>query len=198
MIVENWFSTQLFVGDFSDVLPLAKKAFIGMESKKITQPNAITHGGITTYPKDYVFDSKEYIPLINKIIEVTTNVAIMQGVDMSDNQIWITELWTNTMNKNSKHWPHSHAPSAFSGCLYVECPQGSSPTRFHNPMYSLVVTCPLPGENPSTYEWFDVPAIEGNVAVWNGWALHSVPPNQSETPRLTISFNAIIRPKGEK
>jgi uncharacterized protein (TIGR02466 family) len=195
MIIENWFSTQLFVDNIGELLPLAKKAFMGMESKKITQPEAITHGGITTYPKDDVFDSEEYIPLINKIIEVTTNAAIMQGIDMKANEIWITQLWTNAMNKNSKHESHSHAPSAFSGCLYVQCPQGSSPTRFHNPIYSLVATCPLPSENPSTYSWFDVPPIEGNIAVWNGWALHNVPPNESETPRYTISFNAIIKPK---
>jgi uncharacterized protein (TIGR02466 family) len=190
--VEDWFSSQLYIEDVSDVLPLAKKACIGIENRLITQPLAITCEGITTYPMDSVFDADEYTPLRNKIIDVATNMAAQQGVDMFKYRAGIKELWVNKMNEGSEHVMHSHAPSAYSGCLYVECPEGSAPTRFFNPIHSLTLTCPLPARTKTNYEWVDFSLQEGKVLLWNGWLAHSVPANRSKTPRYTISFNIVI------
>lgn len=193
MFVENWFSSQVFTADMSDLLPIAKQVSVGIENRLITQPNAIDYGGITTYPRDSIFDADEYAPLRDRIISLVTSIAIQQGVDMAKHHIWLSELWVNKMNENSEHGIHSHAPSAYSGCFYVECPEGSSPTRFFNPIYSLTLTCPLPTETQVTYEWVDIAPQEGKVVVWNGWLAHKVPSNKSKTPRITISFNTLIK-----
>jgi uncharacterized protein (TIGR02466 family) len=190
---EDWFSSQLFIDDISDVLSLAKKACIGIEDRLVTQPLAISYGGITTYPRDSIFDSDEYAPLRDKVIEVVTKAARMQGIDMTKYHIWISELWVNKMNENSEHATHSHAASAYAGCMYVDCPEGSAPTRFLNPIHSLALTCPLPIQTKSTYEWVDITPQDGKVVVWNGWLPHSVPTNNSKTPRYTIAFNAFIK-----
>jgi hypothetical protein len=55
------------------------------------------------------------------------------------------------------------------------------------------MTCPLPVETRSTYEWVDIGGQEGKIIVWNGWLAHKVPTNNSKTPRLTISFNTSIK-----
>lgn len=193
MLIEDWFSAQIFITDMSNLLPIAKQVSVGIENRVITQPNAITYGGVTTYPRDSIFDSDEYVPLRDRIIELVTAIAIQQGIDMTKHHVWLSDLWVNMMNENSEHGVHSHAPSAYSGCFYVECPIGSSPTRFFNPIYSLALTCPLPADTKATHEWVDIAPQEGKVVVWNGWLAHNVPPNRSKTPRVTISFNALIK-----
>jgi uncharacterized protein (TIGR02466 family) len=187
--MEHWFSSQIFIGDMSDVLPLAKKACDGIENRFITQPLAITHGGITTYPNDSVLTTEEYAPLRNKIISVANAAATQQGIDVSKYNARIPEIWINKMNEGSTHGIHSHAPSSYSGCLYVNCPEGSAPTRFFNPIHSLAITCALPVNTTSSYEFFDVTPQDGMVVLWNGWLSHNVPPNKSKTSRYTISFN---------
>jgi len=191
--VEDLFSSPIFSADFSGSMGLARKACVDIESRAVTQPYAITNGGITTFPIDSVFQSDEYAPLRDHIIELVTHVAEKQGIDMSKHHVWLSELWVNKMNTGSEHKIHSHAPSAYSGCVYVECPEGSAPTRFFNPIYNLALTCPLPVFMKSNCESIDIPPQEGSIVIWNGWLAHNVPPNNSKTPRLTISFNTLVK-----
>ena len=196
MMVENWFPSQLFVEDISSVLHLAKKACAGIESRPNVQKDAISNGGITTYPNDRVLAGNAYIALRNEIKKVISAVASVQNVDMSKHEVEITQLWANKMNTGSEHGIHTHSPSAYAGCLYVTCPEGSSPTRFYSPIRNLVLTATVPSDNVVNCGWVDVAPAEGRVVIWNAWLAHSVPPNESKTPRYTIAFNANINKRG--
>lgn len=189
------FPSQLFVEDLTSILPLAKQACIDIEKRKVTQNHAITNDGVTTYPNDEVLASDEYSELKNELINVISKVATLQNVDMSKHYVAITQLWANKMNENSEHGIHTHSPCSYAGCLYVTCPEGSSPTRFYSPIYNLTLTTFVPSNNVVNYEWVDIIPLEGKVLVWNGWLAHSVPGNRSKTPRYTISFNANINSK---
>lgn len=194
IIIENWFSTQLFVTDASSELSLAKKACTGLNTRDAVQQYAISNNGITTYPNDSVIRTPEYAPILLKIEQLISEVAVTQMIDMSTHRVCISEIWANEMLEGSEHAIHSHVPSHYSGCFYVDCPDDSAPTRFYNPIFHLTLCAALPVNNSVNYGWVDVPASEGKVVIWNGWLAHNVPVNQSKTPRRTISFNAFIHP----
>ena len=99
MIIESWFSTQLFFKDLANVLPLARQACAGIELRKSIQPYAITNGGITTYPTDSELSKSSYDFLKHEIAVAVSEAARSQNVNMDLFEVEIRDLWMNKMLK---------------------------------------------------------------------------------------------------
>ncbi len=109
-----------------------------------------------------------------------------------------TQSWANYTEKNQSHHYHTHQNSFISGVFYLQSDKSTAPICFHVP-------------NPGAYEistnehtdfscgarWFEAEA--GSLLLFPSSLPHSVQKNNSDTTRISISFNTFLAGRlGEK
>jgi len=107
--------------------------------------------------------------------------------------LYITQSWLNVAEPGRFHNVHTHANSVLSGVFYFEVDEHSNFTTFHND-----TSYENYGIQPkySTYYNSREYAIEldkNDVIVFASDMRHSVPPNKSDKPRISLSFNTFIK-----
>lgn len=107
------------------------------------------------------------------------------GWEMRGLTLKMTALWVNLMAKGTYHPLHHHPHSVLSGTYYVQAPLGSSPLKIEDPRMASYMNAPLRREPLYHY----VPPTPGTFVLFESWIRHEVPPNFSQTPRISLSFN---------
>ena len=191
--IENWFTTNVLYADASSLIEPVKQIFLETDFSKFVDtryPN-----GSTTYfsgSSDTFFNHPQSQAFVNTLTDATTHLASLQGVDMTVYLPIVTEIWMTQMGKGACHPKHVHSNSHFSGTFYLTSPDGSSPIRFYSPLELLWSFCPLPtadDSNPITSRYVDHQPHPGKLLIWNSWLAHEVLPNNTESPRESVSFN---------
>jgi len=198
-MVEEWFPTQIMSGDASHLIPIADKLF---EMTDLTKhENECYENGYTTYFSNVKYpDIGEVHKFQSDIIEYCTELAKIQGVDLETNKLEFGDMWLNSMGKDCAHESHVHGNSIYSGTFYVNNPEGSSKIRFHSPVRQYYDFCLPPilkseSGNRITCAFTEHQPFPGKLLLWNSWVRHEVMLNQSEKPRLSISFNIHVNKK---
>lgn len=111
--------------------------------------------------------------------------------DLKNYSLDMTESWINVMPPLCVHSGHIHPTSTISGTFYVSTPKGSSPLKFEDPrLSSFMGSIPrLQSAKEANRRFINVPAIEGQVTLFESWLRHEVPPNKTQKERHSISFN---------
>ncbi|MDJ0608504.1 MAG: 2OG-Fe(II) oxygenase family protein [Kiloniellales bacterium] len=111
------------------------------------------------------------------------------------------EAWANVSRAGAYHTRHSHATSHWSGVYYVEAgaPNPEWPKsgilEFFDPR-ERVECVDLPGAPFG--KSMGLPPETGTLTVFPGWLYHAVNPYHGPGERISISFNANLRPvKGQ-
>ena len=108
--------------------------------------------------------------------------------------IAITGSWANMNPQGVPHAPHSHPNNFLAGVYYVRTEAGADHITFHDPRPQLYPLWPRTERhtalNASTWT---IPVAAGRMIVFPAWLMHSVPPNRSRNPRVSISFNAMLK-----
>lgn len=187
-MIKDIFPVQLYEKRLENLLPLANKMFGAADFG----------GGYTTwFSKERCPSIQEAFTFKMEILKHATDFAIMQGLDMNNFQAQFTSfaMWLNKMPKGQAHESHIHGGSQYSGTYYVSIPEGSAKIRFHNPNRLLwkYNTYPIVRwNNTSSCDSIDETPEAGKLLLWNSWLEHEVLLNESEEPRLSISFNIDI------
>lgn len=120
----------------------------------------------------------------------------------SRKEIDIQQSWSNLAYKNDMHNEHFHANSYLSGVFYLR--NDTTPIMFHadgliekyffsvRPEIAPDVQVEIDqGKRylPSIGGIMAVAAKPGTLLVFSSRSTHSVPPNMSDNPRLSIAFN---------
>jgi len=111
--------------------------------------------------------------------------------DLGDKKLVLDSLWINVLDPGGFHGSHIHPNSVVSGTYYVEVPDGASAIRFEDPRLALMMAAP-PRKSKAAREAQRTVSIiprPGTLLLWESWLRHEVPLNQSETERISISFN---------
>lgn len=96
--------------------------------------------------------------------------------------------WANVATRGDHHSPHDHPGAFWSGVYYVACEPDSGDIEFlsgrgcdpNGPLLSV----------PMTWDFFRVKPKAGLLLLFPGHLKHWVAPNGSETPRMSMAFNA--------
>ena len=115
---------------------------------------------------------------------------------------WSIQGWGNVNMKGDYHNLHNHPHSWLSGTYYVNVPDQSDAEIFRSDL------------NPASISFFDprgqanmnsikgdkqvdpehrVLPKSGDLLLWPAFIHHLVHPNMSEFPRISISFNVIVK-----
>jgi len=127
-----------------------------------------------------------------------------------DCEIDIQQSWLNVNEKGDSFTDHWHANSYLSGCFYIQSDtKKGAPIRFHSSLKNFSYY-PTPREgiqrdwvsdrrNRYTTTKLDVASIPGKLLLFSSLMTHSVPVNNSDESRVSLSFNTTpTRPFGSE
>jgi uncharacterized protein (TIGR02466 family) len=164
-----------------DILLISKEDKLGKEWSKTNYV-----GGYTSYASlnnlHHRYPSfMEFEKLMSK---KSQEFAKKLGWNLKGFELQMTDCWANIMPRGTYHTLHFHPGSVLSGAFYVSAPPGSVALKIEDPRMAFFMNAP-----PRKDCYFSVPAKEGNYVLFESWLRHEVPPNQSKTDRISISFN---------
>lgn len=115
---------------------------------------------------------------------------------------WVLQGWANVNRLGDYHDPHNHPYAYLSGTYYVRVPDSRAQLRnradvrpgcitFYDPRGAVNMTA-IKGD-PQIEPEFTVSPKPGMVLLWPAFVMHYVHPNLSDEPRISISFNLIVK-----
>ena len=111
-----------------------------------------------------------------------------KGILNSDQRLVITQCWANRNPKGSNHHEHVHPNSIISGVMYFQINEKSPPIQFSKEKQDGMKLNPIKYNNYNS-ETFMLPCKPGELIMFPSSLKHSVPTNQSEEERISVSFN---------
>jgi uncharacterized protein (TIGR02466 family) len=111
--------------------------------------------------------------------------------DLTGRKLQMTDCWVNIMGHQVVHGLHLHPLSTVSGTYYVQVPARSPGIKFEDPRLDRLMAAP-PRKADSRDEnqsWITLPAVPGQLVLFESWLRHEVVPNPSAAERVSVSFN---------
>ena len=106
----------------------------------------------------------------------------------SEQRLVITQLWGNKNPKGSKHHEHVHPNSILSGVFYLRQDPKLPPIQFAKSNQEAMKLDPRK-YNTYNAETFLLPCVSGELILFPSNLRHSVPMNQGDEERISLSFN---------
>ena len=152
-------------------------------------------GGYTHYNRQsedtFVLDRPE-LANIRAFIELKIQKFATEIMASSDKLI-ITQSWLNKNKKGESHHEHVHPNSMVSGVWYPQIHESLPPIQFRH-RNQRDVTLSTEKYNTFNSATFQLPMKRGELILFPSNLQHSVPVNQSDEERISLSFNTW--PKG--
>jgi uncharacterized protein (TIGR02466 family) len=122
------------------------------------------------------------------------------GLDYAVN--WTLQGWPNVNRFGDYHDPHNHPHAYLSGTYYVAVPAGREPLEvrgdlrpgaisFYDPRGAVNMTA-IKGD-PQIEAEHTIRPSAGEILLWPAFVTHFVHPNLSKEPRVSISFNVVLK-----
>ena len=150
-------------------------------------------GGFTSYGSQHrLYEISPTFDALRRLL--TPHVAAFaRGVqwDLRNRPLRMTDCWVNIMPRHVVHSLHLHPLATLSGTYYVQVPAGSPGIKFEDPRLDRFMAAP-PRRSPCRLpnrQWVTLPAVAGQVVLFESWLRHEVAPNPRRQERISISFN---------
>jgi uncharacterized protein (TIGR02466 family) len=106
----------------------------------------------------------------------------------SKQRLVITQCWANRNPKGSKHHEHVHPNSIISGVMYFQINEKLPPIQFAKSIQDGMKLDPIKYNHVNS-ESFLLPCKPGELILFPSSLKHSVPINQGDEDRISMSFN---------
>lgn len=116
---------------------------------------------------------------------------------------WTLQGWANVNRLGDYHDPHNHPYAYLSGTYYVRIPESRAADlrnradvrpgciTFYDPRGAVNMTAIK--DDLQIEPEFTVTPKPGSILMWPAFLMHFVHPNLSDDPRISISFNVVVR-----
>ena len=156
------------------------------------QPNKKQNeGAVNRQSEDsYILDNPE-MSRVRQFIELKLK-EFVHNVMGSDSQMVITQSWFNKSKKGESHHEHMHPNSIISGVWYPQIHEKMPPIKFRiaQPRQVSLHIKKYNNFNSSTYM---LPLKMGELIIFSSDLQHSVPVNESNEERISLSFNTWVK-----
>ena len=134
----------------------------------------------------FVLDRPE-LTNVRAFIEAKLHQYVTQ-IMSSNNKLVITQSWLNKSGKGESHHEHVHPNSMISGVWYPQIHEKLPPIQFRGKNQRDIS---LSTEKYNTFNsaTFMLPMKKGELIIFPSNLQHSVPANQSDEERISLSFN---------
>ncbi len=144
-----------------------------------------TNGNFKT--KDSYLTKHESLKNITSFFKECIN-DFTKTIYQSEQRLVITQLWGNRNPKGSKHHDHVHPNSIVSGVFYLRQDPKLPPIQFSKANQHAMKLDPKQ-YNVYNSETFLLPCTAGELILFPSNLKHSVPVNQGDEERISLSFN---------
>lgn len=118
---------------------------------------------------------------------------VLAYLRVAETDFQFTGGWANMGPPGAAHKLHSHANNYLSCVYYVRVQEGANTITFHDPRYQNQVVIPTFTERTvENAETVNMGVEEGELLVFPSWLPHSVPVNESNAIRVSVSFNMMF------
>ena len=208
---EDYFKCPIWVADepkFVDDLNKASDKYI-KEAKKTFQPDIDkrnklnkTKGDLgSVYHSSTLMNDPDFKKLTSYIGATSNNLLIEMGFDMSNHQLFTTEMWVQEFAKNGggHHTLHTHWNGHISGFYFLKASDKTSKPVFEDPRAGNVMNL-LPEANKKniTYASTQVnyEAKPGRIIFFPSYIPHQYLVDAGSEPFRFIHWNCQAIPKG--
>lgn len=135
--------------------------------------------------------SSTFMDLEGLIRRHVRNYSVALDLDVKASALRMSSCWVNIMPTGALHSMHIHPLSVISGTYYVQVPAKASSIKFEDPRLGYFMATP-PRKlhaKKGNQRFVSIAPQVGDVVLFESWIRHEVPPNQSHSPRISISFN---------
>lgn len=106
----------------------------------------------------------------------------------------ITNLWANMNFGKHAHHQHTHPNNHISGVYYAQAEERCGDILFYDPRPQAHLMEPQIAEfTPPTMGQYRFKPEAGMMLLFPSWLEHSVEPNLSGRPRVSLAFNVVLR-----
>jgi uncharacterized protein (TIGR02466 family) len=149
-------------------------------------------GGYTSYGSlCHLQKMSQTFAALEKKLRRHVNAYVRQlEFDMDGRALAMTDCWVNVMPPQVVHGLHLHPLATISGTYYVKTPRGCAGLKLEDPRLDRFMAAPPRRADSGEHQpWVTIPAVAGNVVLFESWQRHEVPPNPAAGERVSISFN---------
>ena len=134
----------------------------------------------------YILDKPE-MSRVRQFIDSKIKEYVV-GIMGSDSQMIITQSWLNKNGKGEFHHEHKHPNSMISGVWYPQIHEKLPPIQFRDSL-QRDINISVKEFNHFNSATFMLPMKKGELILFPSNLQHSVPANQSDEERISLSFN---------
>ena len=164
------------------------------ETRKNSESGGIKHYNGTTnrQSEDTFLLDKPELANVRAFIEAKLHKFVTEIMASTDKLV-ITQSWLNKNKKGESHHEHVHPNSMVSGVWYPQIHESLPPIQFRS-KHQRDVSLQTEKYNTFNSATFMLPMKRGELILFPSNLTHSVPINQSDEERISLSFNSW--PKG--
>jgi uncharacterized protein (TIGR02466 family) len=187
--VQELFPTPLWVVDLKPAEAAPFNAKLKAEIEKIISPRPkVPAGSNWQTPQD--LHKREAFADFVKLLDVASR-GVARFLQIDQHPMSITGCWANINPPGAYHPTHNHPNNYLSGVYYVSVPTAGSEILFQDPRPFMVM--PKPREfSRLTANAANSACKEGRLLIFPAWLRHSVPANDGQSERISISFNLMF------
>ncbi len=118
---------------------------------------------------------------------------VLSAFSTKHKDVEITGCWANVSPPGSGHDSHMHPNNFLSAVYYVTVPRGGHRITFWDPRHQIhILAPPVEQFNVHNSDFANLEVNEGMLLLFPAWLVHSVPVNDGNERRISISFNINI------
>lgn len=190
-LVHQMFSSPVAQHHLSRELTILEK-----KSFKEVLKNVIPNQGNIRSHDDDVLEHKG-LEDIKIFLEETVNKFVTDIYRPKNNvEFYITQSWLNINKNNMFHHKHYHPNSYLSGVLYLSCTDNDV-IQFHNMIHSSILLDLFESKEEDANVFnsglFSFSIKELDLMIFPSYLEHSVPTNNTNQKRVSLSFNTFVR-----
>lgn len=200
MAVTSCFSTQILQQNLGPKTQKLIKDLI-VESNKLSQ---VDREGLSWSKENYLRGYTSYASMdqlfvfsstfkdLQTLIDSKLSAFLKAtSLDLKPKDLFMSKMWVNVMGPDCTHPAHIHPFSVISGTFYLAVPKGSPGIKFEDPRLTSFMARPTVSKTAhwSQRNFVQLKTKPGDLVLFESWVRHEVPPNQSQNPRISVSFN---------
>src|SRR3954468_9566584 len=187
--VQELFPTPLWIVDLKPAEAAALNAKLGAEGERLIQPPPEGPAGRNGETPQVLHKRPAFAEFAKLVETAARGVARFLQVDQYP--MVITGCWANVNPPGAYHPTHHHPNNYLSGVYYVAVPPAGSRILFQDPRPSMIM--PKPRQYTRlTANGADAESKPGRLLIFPAWLKHSVPANDGQTERVSLSFNLMF------
>ena len=188
MIKEGFFPTLIYAEDFKLNTDELAQNIINWSNQDKGVKKTNVNGW---HSETNMHEKPEYKLLVDELFKMVHQVF---QEEFLDREAKLGNMWANINYPGGYNKPHIHPNSLFSGVYYIKTPPNCGRLICNDPRPGIQTCMPTRKKGqPPNHLWREVhlQPQENRAIMFNSWLWHSVEPNQSNEPRISVSFNFV-------